>query len=1080
MKHKLIFSKVLWGIITGLFAILTVAGIILAYVANNFASTAINMALNTSTFEIVYDEDGETKDFYTTDYDFVRNAENMYKEDAAAIENAEAEGAVLLWNKKALPLAGDERVSLLSRSSADIVECGSGSGYVTTYDYNSGKNVTVTMKDAFESRGFTVNPSLWNFYASGAGSKYKRTSPEGNCTPWQQWRVNEVPWSEYPTAVRDSFAAYGDAAVIVLSRSGGEYSDLHYNYGSAADTVGNNDLGKAENKSSEGGYLGLTDEEEQLLANVTSLKNAGTFEKVIVLLNTGNPLQMQDLESYYAGIDACMWIGQPGSTGINAVVDLLKGRTTDGKALTPSGRLTDTWVYDNDSAPATVNDGNYTYGNADLLSKKLKENANFNNKYMVYQEGIYIGYRYYETRYTDCVTGEGNAASAKGAKHSADGWDYAAEVAFPFGYGLSYTSFAYGDFAVSKQGNDYEVSVKVTNTGGVPGKEVVQVYLQKPYTEYDERHKIEKSAVELVGFAKTTVLGPNESATVTISVPAESFKTYDADGEETYIVEDGTYYLTVATDAHVAANNILAARGENPPAQTVMGGAEHTKQVALGGGFVYAVELEADFRTYSRSTQTGADVYNQLDDGDINRYEHRGDNAVTYLSRRDWAATYPERAAKLALNADMARDLDYDKLPTDEDYDMPRYGVFASGSTTAVPDVKSGDLVAYQFIGAPLYPENAKDKDAVYNEDDGLTYADWERMWEQLLDQMTFEEQANMIVNAYHWIHGATSVSLPESRQENGPVGITKRLEAFFSLPNDATIKNGTGWTWVAYPCAGIIGASFNIEVAESVGRHKSEDMLYLGYNGIYGPGANMHRSPYGGRAFEYPSEDPFLTGMIEAYECRGIESKGCLAYVKHYALNDMETNRVNCGIWSSEQASREIYLRAFEIVFTVGKASATMNSFTRIGTTWNGASYALMTTVLREEWGYDGLVISDWDTDGSAMSKLDGVLAGTDTFDGNKLAEELVKYADNAAVAQAVRTSAKRIIYNVAHTNAMNGMSMNTRIVKVTPWWQTALLAMQWGFGGVCALSLAMLIVSIVMRSRQKHTDLSALPPEA
>ena len=198
------------------------------------------------------------------------------------------------------------------------------------------------------------------------------------------------------------------------------------------------------------------------------------------------------------------------------------------------------------------------------------------------------------------------------------------------------------------------------------------------------------------------------------------------------------------------------------------------------------------------------------------------------------------------------------------------------------------------------------------------------------------------------------------------------------------TIKNGTGWVWVAYPCAGIIGASFNIEVAQMIGEHKSEDMLYLGYNGIYGPGANLHRSPYGGRAFEYPSEDPLLTGIIEAYECIGIESKGCLAYVKHYALNDMETNRVNCGIWSTEQASREIYLRAFELIFTIGKASATMNSFTRIGTTWNGASYEMMTKILRDEWGYDGLVISDWDSRDSCMSKLDGVLAGTDTFDGN------------------------------------------------------------------------------------------------
>lgn len=288
-------------------------------------------------------------------------------------------------------------------------------------------------------------------------------------------------------------------------------------------------------------------------------------------------------------------------------------------------------------------------------------------------------------------------------------------------------------------------------------------------------------------------------------------------------------------------------------------------------------------------------------------------------------------------------------------------------------------------------------------------------------------------------------------------------------MPNDATIRNGTGWVWVSYPCAGIIAASFNNEVAQNIGEHKSEDILYLGYNGIYGPGVNLHRSPYGGRAFEYPSEDPFLAGMIEAYECKGIESKGCLAYAKHFALNDMETNRVNCGIWANEQTVREIYLRAFEIVFTEGKASATMNAYTRIGTTWSGSSYEMMTEVLRGKWGWDGLVISDWDTTGSAMSKLDGVLAGTDTFDGNNDISVLTQYADNAAVAQAIRQAAKRVIYNVVRTNAMNGMTISSITIKVTPWWQTALLATECTLGALTAVSAGMLVASVVINRRKK-----------
>ena len=273
----------------------------------------------------------------------------------------------------------------------------------------------------------------------------------------------------------------------------------------------------------------------------------------------------------------------------------------------------------------------------------------------------------------------------------------------------------------------------------------------------------------------------------------------------------------------------------------------------------------------------------------------------------------------------------------------------------------------------------------------------------------------------------------------------------------------------MAYPCAGIIAASFNNEIAEMIGEHKSEDMLYLGYNGIYGPGVNLHRSPYGGRAFEYPSEDPFLAGMIEAHECIGIESKGCLAYAKHFALNDMETNRVNCGIWCNEQTSREIYLRAFEIVFTEGGASATMNSFTRLGTTWFGASYEVMTEILRGEWGYDGLVISDWDTKGSAMSKVDGVMAGTDTFDGNNSVDVLMPYADNAAVAQAVRLAVKRVIYNVVRTNVMNGITISSITIKVTPWWKTCLLALECTFGALTVVSAGMLITSFVLSARKK-----------
>lgn len=1068
---KKVFSCTLWGILTGISGVVFTASVILSYVATNHASAAINMMFGTSNFKTVNDPNAQATDFYETDYAFDRNGDTLYKEDSKMIEEAEAAGAVLLWNKtNSLPMTGTEKVSLLGRSSSDLVECGTGSGYVESYNYATGSKVTTTMKDAFESRGFTVNPTLWDFYSTGSGSKYKMISwSKSECKEWRQWSVNEVPQRVYTSDVKNSYSQYGDAAIITLSRSGGEYSDLHYNYSSSNDFVGSNDKNTMENTSAEGGYLGLSDEEEDLLKDISERKKNGEFKKVVLLINSGNPLQMQDFESYYDSIDACMWIGQPGSTGINAVVDLLKGKDLEGEALIPSGRLSDTWLYDNNSAPASENDGSYKYQNAELIDNQVKKGA-FSDRYMVYQEGIYIGYRYYETRYYDSMLGQGHASSSKGAKHSSSEWKYDQEVAFPFGYGLSYTSFSYSGFSVKEQEDNYEVKVKVKNTGDYAGKDSVQVYLSKPYTDYDKNNQVEKSSVELCGYAKTDTLEPGKEEELAIEVKKEDFKTYDCNNEESYIIEEGDYYLTVASDSHVATNNILSYEGSGTEEEKVLGGIENTKDVSFGKTFVEKIHMKKDYKTYSVSSQTGEEVTNQLDSGDINKYANRGTNQVTYLSRNNWDSTYPSTPT-LTLDEKMANDLLFDKTPEQDGYEIPEYSQFTSGETT--PDVSKGDKVAIEFMDAPLYPEKEKDENLlklVY--DDGLAYKEhFTAMWDKLLNQMSFEEQCYMVVNSYHWIHGAVSIALPESRQENGPVGITKRNEAFFSLPNDETLKGetGSGWTWVAYPCAGILAASFDNDVAKRVGEHKSEDMLYLGYNGIYGPGVNMHRSPFGGRAFEYPSEDPYLSGYIEAHETQGIESKGCMAYVKHYALNDMETNRVNCGIWSNEQASREIYLRAFEIVFTEGKASATMNSFTRIGTVWNGASYAMMTSILRNEWGYDGLVISDWVTTDSAMSYVDGVMAGTDTFDGNGKADELTKYSDNAAVCQAVRLAAKRIIYNVVKTNVMNGMTLTSRTIAVTPWWETALVALDWVTGSIFAICAGMLTTSIIFKVKDK-----------
>ena len=1066
-------ARIIFGVSSGLTIALTIG----AYIGGNYAMTegsaAINMAFNTSNMREVVDNTADPVLKYRSKYDWMKEeskyeketAELLYEEDCRSIENGVREGAVLLWNKEAtLPLRGDEAVSLLSHSSVDVVENGSGSGWVEQKSMD-GEKTSVTMKDAFSSRGMDVNDTLWNFYVNGAAKGYNRTDPNGQCTEWRIWSVNEAPWSVYTDEVKNSFATYGDVAFIVLSRTGGEYSDLHFNYENANDFTGRNDKGQSENTSANGGYLGLTDQEDELFSHVMELRDDGTFDKVVLLLNTPNPIMFQDIAPYYEGIDAAMWIGQPGSSGLNAVADLLIGVDEDGKDAVPSGHLSDTFLYDLNSAPSSENDGNYRY--AGSLSG-LPQNNNFYNTYMVYQEGIYVGYRYYETRYEDQVYGRYHATSSKGAKHSGTKWDYRDEVAFPFGYGDSYTHFEYSGFSVNEKDTSYEVKVTVTNKGDYDGKEVVQVYLQKPYTTYDINFGIEKSAVELAGFAKTKTLAKRGgSQEVIISIPKESFKTYDAEGKETYIVEAGDYYLGLGTDAHNAINNILKAKDVNNGLEdNLFEDYSRHNEPALGPSFVKKLTLAQDDVTYSKSTQTGAKITNQFNDGDINKYRYAGDNEVTYLSRSDYEATYPETPV-LEMNADMAHDLAPTTIPDDSDYEMPSYGVYASGSKNGSPDIDHGDLTAKDFIDAPLFPELYADDTSIYKED--LTYSEyWEEKWNQLLDQMTFEEQALMSANAYHQINGAQSIAMPSTRQENGPVGITKRGD--FAVP-DGNIHY---YRFVSYPCAGLLASSFNNEASEDIGQHKSEDMFYLGYNGIYGPGVNMHRTPFGGRAFEYPSEDPFLAGTIEFHESRGIESMGCLAYAKHFALNDTETNRRHVGVWSNEQATREIYLRAFELTFAEGGAHATMNSFSRVGTKWNGGCAAMMTEVLRKEWGWDGVNITDW-MSGGPMDYVDAIMAGTNSFDGNGTAANYAPYRNNKAICQKLRESAKVIIHNVVRTNAFNNLTAVRRVFAITPWWVAAIEAIEHGTLALAITMTALFVLSMVDMVLKKKGVLSS-----
>ena len=868
----------LWSVLTGLTAILTVAAIVGNIIANQYATT-INVALNASTYKIIHGENTGDTEYFKKGFASDEEREAYEAELCATVE---AEGAALLKNENnALPLASGAKVSLFGHGSVDLMYGGTGSGSVDT-------SKAPNLKQALEAQGITINQTLWDLYSSDSMmSKYSRMTPASISDTLEantQYAVNEAPWSALSSA-ESSFAEYGDAAIVVLSRSGGEGADLPSGENGTSDNW-------ISGQEGDGNYLALSAEEIELLQNLKALKDNGTFKNIIVLINSSNAIELDFLnpeicgEDY--GIDAAMWIGDVGQTGINGVGQLLSG------AVTPSGSLVDTYLYDNMANPAMYNFYTQAYPNAAEYNL-LTEGADVQGMYSVYQEGIYLGYRYFETRYEDVVMGTAKAGD----------YNWATTVAYPFGYGDSYTTFAYSNFNVTESDDAFTVTLKVTNTGKTfSGKETVQIYFQSPYTAYDKANGIEKAAAELCGFAKTDVLAPGASEDVTITVPKSELRTYDANNAKTYILDAGDYYLTAAHDSHDAINNVLAAKG-----YTVENGMTADGNADMAWNYNVA-SLDKD--TYSVSAVTGEAITNQFDNADPSYY---GMDGINYLSRSDWQGTWPQ-VVTLEANEALIADLNM------------------TGNYTADPDSDA------------VMPTMGADNGMTLGMMIGKSYDDPD--WDKLLDQVTFDEMAKLIGQGYHNTAMVQSVSKPSTLDDNGPQGFTQSL-------------TGISTNHCAYSDENIMAATFNTELMEEVGKCIGNDVMDLGASGLYGPAMDTHRNAYCGRNFEYYSEDGFLSGKIAAAEISGIQSKGVYVYMKHFALNDSETKCRCISTWANEQSIREIYLKPFEMSVTEGGAKAVMNAFARVGAVWSGADAGLMTNVLRNEWGFDGFVLTDF-----------------------------------------------------------------------------------------------------------------------
>ena len=897
----------------------------------------------------------------------------------AKVREVEGEGIVLLKNdNNTLPLKAGSKVSLIGVTVMDPVYGGTGSGAV---DADGAPNYY----DVLTGAGYdVVDKPLLDYYVE---NEAKRNAHE----------IGEVRWKKV-SKNNDDTIGQGEDLIFVFGRVGGEGDDVTAEKEDALD----------------GDYLTLNEDELSILEGMKELKDDGAVNSITVIINSANPVSTAFLYNEDYGVDAALWVGSVGQTGLYAVGDVLSG------AVNPSGSLPDTWWMDNQLDPVMNNFGAYTYDGAQAYNL-----SSAYSKYVVYQEGIYVGYKYAETRYEDVVMGTPKAGK----------FNYESVVSYPFGYGLSYSSFDFSDLKVEKSGEGqdaaYTLTVKVTNSGKVAGKKTVQVYAQKPYTDYDKKNQIEKSAVELVGYGKTQLLEPGKSEVVTVKVPEYYLTSFDTFGTGAYILDEGTYYLTAAENSHAAVNNILAAKGYT----------DEDGMTAEGNdALVYSFEQAFDADTYATSFGTGAAVSPLFADADMNRYDGRGDNSIAFYSRSDWEGTVTPGVVKLSMTEQMAADVVLD------DSDLP--------DATGVEFPKMGENADLQLINM-------------------MDYAYDDPMWDTFLDQLTYSELSAVTLNGLRETAGVSSVGKPATIDHNGPSGVTQKYS--IGANGYATVENDPDkdLKGTCYPCNGIIAATFNDQLAEEVGELIGEDAMWAGYAGLYGTGLNIHRSPYAGRVFEYYSEDGMLTGLIDTAETRGIQSKGVYVYNKHFVMNDQENNRAGIGTWVTEQALRENYLRAFELPIVYADAKCVMTGYNRLGVNWCGAYPELLLNWLRGEAGMDGFAVSDM-YDSSYMVPVHEIVAGNDIPDGELDASTLAAYAPNgsnpnAAVAQAMRTSAKHVMYTVLHSRGMDGISQYTKVVSVTPWWQATLNVAQWTLCALTLLSALILVLDIAKENKKK-----------
>ena len=1010
----------LWRGLTTLTASLLTVSVAAGPVVDSYR-TDIDKFLGTKSSAMVTDSTDE--DLYTYKSDYSSTTELLDSiEDLG--ERMSEEGTVLLKNENnALPLSKDEtqKLSLLGFSSYYPVQ---GGDMGSSLNENKGTDAdTVDFVEALDAKGFKINEDLHDLYKSLESEFKTEVNMWGNIMEYYHITApatdgvfaSKEPSQEKMDSVDDKWKDSMDDYNVMLVTIG-RSSTENGTYLPGVDGV------DASQNLNQTDPLGLSDDERDLInAAVAEKENNGG--KVIVMLNNANAMEIDEIKNN-DGVDAIMEIGFPGGYGFYGVADILSGEAN------PSGHLTDTYVVTNANSPAAQNFGNYEWTNAD-------PSVNINAE-EVEAEDIYTGYKYYETRYADTVLGQGNADATVGSS-TGKAWNYDDEVSYPFGYGLSYTTFeqTLKSVDVDLANRTVTAEVDVKNTGDVAGKDVVQLYTSVPYTDYDVENKVEKSAVQLLDYEKTDMIEPGESQTVTITADAQDMASWDSSCENeagttgNWILDNGTYYFTVGNGAHEAVNNVLAAQN-----QDVEGNKDNVQTWELG-----------DFDSSSFAvTLNGIPVENQLQDADLNNWM---EDTVTYLSRNDWEGTWPETYKDLTATDEMISTMadDYSDIEANGDPSSVTFGA-DNGMTLA----------------------NMKGVEDITDE-----------RWSTLMDQLTLEECLIRTGLGGTSTKVIESITSPEAIQNDGPNGFNS-----YPLGQYANSDASTG-----DPCViaeddpnrdykmgvmaneTVIGQTFSKQLAAEWGKAVGNYSLWANTAIWWGVGTNLHRTPYNARNHEYFSEDAVLTAGQGAAIIKAGHDYGVLIAPKHLAFNDTEINRTGIAEFMTEQAARENELRGTQSCIEDANALAVMTTYNRVGCVTSNAHTGLLLNILHKEWGFKGLMSEDFIQD-PAYTKIhmavhNGVTMTCNTGDNTMAAVEAVwPYwsVENASQSEELLTDLKQAMlyqnYALANSNAMDGMSTSTHIEKLNTWYDNLITGLRIGFGVLTVLCAAMYLLGL------------------